>query len=128
MTTPRKSLTDLQRARLYYAQGGVCAECKRKIRSGEKWDIGLKAEADHKESLENGGSNEVENYQLLCAICHGAKTPQDRAKAAKVRRKATRYLVPEAHRAKSKLSKKPGMKYDWRQGRYRPVERDWGEE
>jgi 5-methylcytosine-specific restriction endonuclease McrA len=96
-TTPRVDLTAQQRAKFFYERGGTCAECKNKIRAGTKWEI------DHKESLENQGSNEPENLQLLCAICHGAKTPLDRAKAAKTRSVATRGIVPEAHRTKSKL-------------------------
>ncbi len=121
-TTPRKDLTEQQRTRFFFERGGTCAECKNKIRAGTKWEI------DHIQSLENGGTNEPENLQLLCAICHGAKTPGDRKQAAKGRRVATRTFVPEAHRQKSRLKKPHGMKWDWVRGGYRPVEREWGEE
>ncbi len=111
-TTPRKRLTDQQRAKLFLERGGKCAECGIKIRSGMVWEF------DHALSLENGGNNEPDNLVLLCRNCHASKTPSDRAKAAKARAIATRGIVPEAHRQKSSLAKRPGMKYDWKARRY----------
>ena len=115
-TTPRRSLSDQQRAKLFLERGGCCADCRRKIRSGEVWEL------DHALSLENGGTNDPSNLVLLCRACHSAKTPGDRAKAAKTRSVATRGIVPERHRQKSMLSKRDGWKFNWKARRYERIE------
>lgn len=113
LTTPRRSLTDQQSAKLFLERGGKCESCTRKITPGEGgWDW------DHRLSLENGGSNDPGNLQLLCKNCHVAKTATDRKTAAKTRSVATRGIVPEAHRQKSRLAKQPGFKFDWGKRRY----------
>ena len=114
VTTPRRSLTDQQRAKLFLERGGKCEICGRKIRSGDRWDF------DHTLALQNGGTNDRDNLKIACGICHGAKTKTDRAKASKTRSVATRGIVPEAHRKKSKLSKPIGMDYSWTLRRYLP--------
>lgn len=118
-TTPRKDLTEQQRAKFFFERGGHCEECGIKIRAGSRWEVDS-GEIDHDESLECGGTNDRNNMRLLCHPCHGAKTSKDRAKAAKTRRVATRGIVPEAHRKKSKLSKPIGMDYSWTLRRYLP--------
>ncbi len=100
MTSPfdkekRRSWTPQQRARFFAAHDGVCNNCKRRIRPGEVWHI------DHITSLECQGTNDDDNLQLLCFICHGAKTPQDRKQAATTKRKYTKNIVPKKHQKKS---------------------------
>lgn len=94
-STPRRSLTPKQRAEFFAEKEGKCETCKRRIRPGEKWDI------DHETSLENQGSNDPENLQLLCEFCHGAKTPKDRKQAATTRRKNTKNIVPSKYQKRS---------------------------
>lgn len=94
-TTARRTLTPKQRAEFFAEREGECACCGRRIRPGEKWDV------DHIVSLENQGSNDPENLQLLCEFCHGAKTPADRKQAATTRRKNTKNIVPRAHQKRS---------------------------
>jgi len=112
VTTPRRAFTDQQRAKLFLERGGVCEVCGIKIRSGMVWEL------EHRLSLENGGSNDPDNLAVSCKACHAAKTPGDRAKAAKTRSVATRGIVPEAHRQKSALSKREGYKFNWSKRRY----------
>jgi len=88
----RRTWTPQQRARFFASRGGRCENCNRTIRSGEVWHI------DHITSLECLGSNDDSNLQLLCFICHGAKTPKDRQAAATSRRKYTNTFVPNKHR------------------------------
>lgn len=110
-TTPRKKLTEQQMARLFLDAGGKCALCKTSIRAG-LWD------ADHIVSLENGGSNDYSNFQVLCKNCHGGKTRSDRRTASRGRDKAVAHVVPGHYREKSSLSKRPGTRYDWGKRRY----------
>jgi len=59
------------RLRVWDRFDGCCAECKRKIHAGEKWDC------DHIKALVNGGEHRESNLQLLCSWCHKAKTKAD---------------------------------------------------
>ncbi len=51
---------------LFIRQGGKCAECRIPLTS--------KYEADHKIPLKIGGSNFIENIQILCLKCNRAKS------------------------------------------------------
>lgn len=48
--------------RLWYAQGGLCALCRRVLVRGYH--------VDHKVALARGGTNTAANLQLLCAPCN----------------------------------------------------------
>ncbi len=85
---PRARLSPTERARLFAAADGRCASCTRPIQAGERW------EADHVLPLAAGGGNETENWQVLCANCHGTKTRTDLSTAAKIKRVATNHTVP----------------------------------
>ena len=91
-TTPRKALTDQQRAKLFLDAGGKCAVCTRKIRVGEKWHD------DHIVALMNGGGNEITNRRVICYWCHKGKTKEDHRTAAKGRAVATKHFVPRTQR------------------------------
>jgi 5-methylcytosine-specific restriction enzyme A len=121
-TTPRKSLTEPQRVKLFLERGGRCEECGVKIRQGTVWEL------DHALSLENGGTNDLDNLRILCRACHAAKTPGDRAKAAKTRAVAVRGIIPERHRKKSRLSKRENVRYDWQTGRYHFIDKCGGDD
>jgi 5-methylcytosine-specific restriction endonuclease McrA len=83
----RARLSPKDRALLFSAAGGRCALCTRTIRAGERWD------ADHILPLAAGGDNDG-NWQVLCCHCHGTKTRTDIATAAKIKRVATKHIVP----------------------------------
>lgn len=93
ITTPRKEFTRQFRAKFCLARGGVCANCTSKVR-GKTWEI------DHIVSLENGGTNDESNLQLLCAGCHKLKTSNDRMRAAKSRAQTISDIVPTIYRRK----------------------------
>lgn len=93
-TTPRKRLTDQQRAKLFLDRGGKCHKCTRPIRAGEEWI------AEHLTALQIGGGNEPENWGLTCCNCLPAKNSADAKIAAKARHVATAHLVPTSQRQK----------------------------
>lgn len=98
MTNPfehekRRRLTGQELAEIFARCNGHCkGQCKRKLRPADKWD------ADHITALENGGTNDIENFQVLCEMCHSAKTRNDHAKAGHARRTYTKHNVPSEHR------------------------------
>lgn len=52
---------------------GKCERCGRSD---------LKLECDHIVPLKDGGRNERSNFQILCKLCHGMKTRDDRRRRA----------------------------------------------
>ncbi|WP_198387586.1 HNH endonuclease [Burkholderia ubonensis] len=58
-----------QRQRIRLRDKYICQKCRIAVRIGE---------VDHIISLENGGTNDDENMQLLCIDCHKKKTATDR--------------------------------------------------
>lgn len=89
---PRKSFTARERAEIFAVADGRCAECRRKIPSGMEWDI------DHAIPLADGGTNEASNLQVLCYLCHSAKTKDDVAEIAKGKRSYIKANVPKRFR------------------------------
>jgi 5-methylcytosine-specific restriction enzyme A len=57
------------RVRIRERDGYSCRACKRATRVGE---------IDHVVPIENGGSEQDDNLQLLCTECHRKKTARDR--------------------------------------------------
>lgn len=89
---PRRTLTGQQFAQVFAACDGKCASCHKKLRPGDRYD------ADHIIALENGGSNDVTNFQILCSGCHAIKTRDDHGTAGHLRRAYTRHVVPGEYR------------------------------
>lgn len=89
----RGYLTDQERAKLFLDKGGRCdGPCGRKLGPADVWH------ADHRVALENGGTNEITNFQVLCSWCHKPKTAEDHGKAAKTRAIAVRHIIPTTQR------------------------------
>lgn len=84
----RRRFSPKERAEFFTAADGKCANCKRKIRTGEEWDL------DHAHALSRGGTNEAGNIRVLCSICHGAKTGDDIEEASKMKRVYIKQVVP----------------------------------
>ena len=59
------------RDQLFKSCKGKCEECKNKLVDGE-------FQIDHIRPLANGGTNDVENLQLLCLSCHADKCDSER--------------------------------------------------
>lgn len=94
--TPRKSLTDQQRTKFFLERGGKCEgeKCGGVKIFSKRWYV------DHRIALENGGTNDHSNLQLLCEPCHMEKTGQDHARAAKIRAVAVSHYIPPSQRQK----------------------------
>ena len=68
------SFTPMEISALYQEQGGRCAHPWCRV------DLETKFHRDHKVPLARGGSNFIENIQLLCALCNtkkGTKTAEE---------------------------------------------------
>jgi 5-methylcytosine-specific restriction protein A len=92
---PRRSLSDQQRAKLFLDRGGKCeGPCGRRLSSKDVWHV------DHRIALENGGTNDPPNLQILCAWCHKPKTASDAKLAAKGRAQAVAHVIPTSQRRK----------------------------
>lgn len=74
------------RARIFQAHGGVCHIAKRKIESGEPWDL------DHVVALINGGENRETNLAPALRDKHREKTKADVALKSKVYHKAAKHI------------------------------------
>lgn len=90
----RGSMTPQRALRIFQAHDGHCAYCKRKLGPQDDWDV------DHVIALENGGTDDDSNLQVLCEWCHKPKTADDHGKAAKGRRMAVRHQVPSKFKEK----------------------------
>jgi hypothetical protein len=65
----RKSRSQIQRMQLASKQRWRCASCSRLL----SWSF----EVDHIVALCNGGSDTIQNLQVLCCTCHSEKTYSD---------------------------------------------------
>jgi 5-methylcytosine-specific restriction protein A len=72
---------------------------------------------DHRIPDALGGEPALENCTVLCLACHGQKTAgADQPAIAKVKRVRRNHL---GARKPSAFRRPPGVRYDWRAGRYR---------
>jgi hypothetical protein len=98
----RAYLTDKQKAELMIKQCGHCAACDAYLLHG--------FEFDHVQALARGGTNETENWQILCKLCHGAKTngkPHCRLGADKYEAAKTKRLVKGRAKPKKAIPSRP---------------------
>lgn len=96
-THERRGPMTAQRAlRIFQARGGICAECgsKRRLGPADDWVV------DHIVALENGGTDDDYNLQILCEWHHSGKTAADHEQAGHGRRMAVRSIVPRRYRQK----------------------------
>ena len=77
------------RAKVLRDSAGICAKCK-----GDG-----ACEVDHIISRRSGGSNDYENLQALCRLCHSRKSASE-GNAAKARLKARRSRPTGKHPGK----------------------------
>ena len=94
---------------VFWRDGATCRLCKETL--GD-----LRWQCDHIVPLWDGGSNDMENLQALCANCHAEKTileARERARRAKLQEE-TRRLEAAAERS----ARHPGLDLD--RFRYEP--------
>ncbi len=86
---PRGAMNARRVAQVFAACEGRCrGACGRKLRSGDDYHV------DHIIALENGGTDEDANLQIICDWCHKPKTADDHAAAAKGKRVYIKQVVP----------------------------------
>lgn len=92
----RGAMTPQRVLYVFQACGGRCAECGRKLTARDDYHI------DHIIALENGGTDDDDNLQVLCDWCHAPKTADDHAQAGHGRRMAVKAHVPGRYKQKWK--------------------------
>jgi 5-methylcytosine-specific restriction endonuclease McrA len=99
--TPRKSMTDARKRRIWEAHQGLCMEC------GEPVPMtGREVEYDHEIPLAlNGGEDDFNVGPIHASPCHRVKTKRDITRIAKAKRQ--RALVEEIQPSKRPLKSKP---------------------
>lgn len=97
--TERRSLSPMQRLKVFEAAQGRCHICERLIRAGEKW------EAEHRIPLALGGADDASNMAPAHVACHSQKTRSDNASWTKAKRCAAKHAgirKPPAFKSKYK--------------------------
>lgn len=85
--TARRKISDMQRERIFLANGGVCHLCERKIRVGEEWDV------SHDRPLALLGEDGGDNLKVAHRTCHKVHTATvDQPRIAKARRQSTKHI------------------------------------
>lgn len=88
----RRMWTEVTKRRVAAAQKFRCAACQALL--GPVWA------ADHRVPLHRGGSNAIENCQILCVECHAQKTQMELVCAAANRREnrlgTSKYWDPQS--------------------------------
>ena len=84
--TARRSLSPLQRLKVFEAAKGVCHLCEQRIQVGQKWDV------EHVRPLALGGADDESNMRPAHKTCHAGKTKADAASWSKAKRCAAKQL------------------------------------
>jgi len=80
----RKFWTEAEKRIIASKQKFLCNLCKNILPA--QWN------ADHIIPLMNGGTNELDNCQILCPNCHAAKTQQEMITFSKKRKLCSKYF------------------------------------
>ena len=96
--TKRRKMTKARAARIFLARNGICFNCRRQIRTGEKWFI------EHPDALAQGGSDEDADLWPSHQKCKPEKDARDAAAKAKRDRLVTASWQPERERAPKKIA------------------------
>lgn len=78
--TARRSLSPLQRLKIFEAAKGVCHLCEQRIQVGQPWDV------EHVRPLALGGADDESNMKPAHRACHATKTKADAASWSKAKR------------------------------------------
>jgi 5-methylcytosine-specific restriction enzyme A len=88
----RREFSRKTKALAHARAGGKCEGCGAKLKAGE-------GEVDHKVEAHDGGAATLDNAQVLCRVCHAAKTAgfvKRLRKAERVRDKQTGALASKS--------------------------------
>jgi len=84
--TTRRSLSPLQRLKVFEAAKGVCHLCQQRIQVGQKWDV------EHVRPLALGGADDETNMRPAHKVCHAEKTKADAASWSKAKRMKAKHI------------------------------------
>ena len=119
----RPAPTKTQKTAAWNARNGLCWWCGKPVARD-----GLDVEWDHELPRELSADDSAENLAPLHVKCHAQKTSgEDRPRIDKARRQRKLTEPKERKSGRRSLSAPPGMKYDWRAGRYVPSPSSGGE-
>lgn len=97
----RRSLSPLQRLKIFERAKGICHICEQKIQVGQPWD------ADHIIPLGLGGPDGASYMHPAHKACHKSKTAADLGAIAKVKRIRAKHIGADKPRGwPSKYRKK----------------------
>ena len=105
----RRFLSPKRRLAIFLAADGRCHLCGQRIKPGEKWDV------EHPIPLALGGADGDTNRAPAHSKCHAPKSAQDAGDIARAKRREAKHL---GIRKPSTFRRPPGVKFDWRAGRY----------
>ena len=103
-TTPRRKLSTRERLKVFEDAKGICAECERKIRAGDRWIV------EHKRALGLGGEESEKNRKLFCGWCADEKThgPEgDISNIAQAKRRKAKHVGAKAKKPWNPKWRKP---------------------
>lgn len=107
--TTRRSLSPLQRLKIFEAAKGRCHLCKQRIQVGERWEV------EHPIPIAMGGKDDASNMAPAHVKCHAVKSKDDARNLAKVTR--TRAKHRGAWKRSAFRKPPPGSHHDWKLGR-----------
>lgn len=84
--TTRRSLSPLQRLKVFEAAGGRCHLCEMRIQVGQPWDV------EHVRPLALDGADNAANMRPAHKDCHATKTKADAASWSKAKRMKARHI------------------------------------
>ena len=96
--TARRSLSPMQRLKVFEAAKGVCHLCEQRIQVGQPWEV------EHVRPLALGGADDESNMRPAHKACHAGKTKADAASWSKAKRCAVK------HNGIKKPSRMPGSR------------------
>ena len=88
MAPRRKYMSMQDREALLALQDAKCDDC------GDAVALG-RAEADHKQSLAEGGSNGLENFHLVCRQCHARRSDAQALRGGTTQSSLQSHLSPQ---------------------------------
>ncbi len=119
--TRRRSLSRLQRIKVFDDADGVCHICGLKIQPGVAWEV------EHLIPLALGGGDTPENTRPAHFTCHKAKTRADQERIAKaVRQRANHLGIKRRQTRPMPGTKASGIKKPFGGGP--PIDRKTGQE
>ena len=84
--TARRSLSPMQRLKVFEAAGGRCHLCELRIQVGQPWDV------EHVRPLALLGDDDQSNMRPAHKDCHAIKTKADAASWSKAKRMKAKHL------------------------------------